>query len=178
MLSNSLNRFRMGAVLALTFVAFIALVGCSEMPTSAEAPEGPTLLKRNLVAYRGLDEGVYTEQIVSAGEGGVVTLLDVELHFPPKALDNDTLISISIPDPAVFFNDFGTNGLQFNVPVMVVMSYRDADLSGIDENTIKIAWHNDYNDTWDIIDCTINPFDKTVVGFVSHFSAYALITDE
>lgn len=166
------------ALTALVLMALFSTIGCSKMPTANDDPATTTLLKRNLSALKVTDAVAHIDTVLNAAEGGVVTLLDVELDFPPKALPNDTLISIDIPDLAVFANDFGTNGLIFNVPVRVTMSYRDADLSGLDETTIKMAWYNPHSGNWDIIDCHINPLDMTVTAFVSHFSAYALITDE
>ena len=77
----------------------------------------------------------------------------------------------------MFANDFGTEGLQFNVPVRVTMSYRDADLSGVNESNIAMAWYNDRAERWDVIDCKLDIVNKTVTASVNHFSAYALISD-
>jgi len=168
----------MAVLLALTAFAFIGLVGCSEMPTKPDEPNNTVLLKRNVAAYKVLGDADYFETVVSAEEGGVVSLHDVTINFPPRALSSDTLISIDIPDLSVFANNFGTDGLVFNVPVRVVMSYRDADLSGVNETSIKMAWYNDATEGWDIIDCFLDLDNKTVTADVMHFSAYALITDQ
>lgn len=168
----------MTTLFAVSLFALIGLVGCSEAPTGIDSQETTTLLKRSFAATKVLGEEAYTETIISAGEGGIVALHDVELYFPPNALDNDTLISINVPDLSVFANDFGTDGLFFNVPVRVTMGYRDADLSGIDETTIKMAWFNDRTGNWDIISCILDQVNKQVIAEVYHFSAYALITDE
>ncbi|MCP4706877.1 MAG: hypothetical protein GY865_19940 [candidate division Zixibacteria bacterium] len=162
----------------LCLFAFVGLVGCSKAPVSPDTQSSTTLLKRTFAASKVLGDEAYTETIVSAADGGVVAFHDVELYFPPNALSSDTLISISIPDLTVFANNFGTDGLFFNVPVRVAMNYRDADLSGIDETTIKMAWLNKSTGEWDIIDCVLDQANKLVIAEVYHFSAYALITDE
>ncbi|RKX31914.1 MAG: hypothetical protein DRP46_02285 [Candidatus Zixiibacteriota bacterium] len=176
----SKRRSFMAIITALTVFCLVGIVGCSQIPTAndeAEQSDNQVLLKRSPSAAKILGDSAYVEVIVSADQGGVVSLFDVELSFPPKALNNDTLISISIPDMFVFANNFGTDGLVFNVPVHAKMSYRDADLSGVDEDRIKMAWYNDASDHWDIIDCELDTVDKTVTAYITHFSAYGLISD-
>ncbi len=167
----------MTALFSIVIFIFVGLVGCSQCPTGIDEQESAALLKRSLSAQKVLGDAVYTEAVISASEGGTLILNDVELYFPPKALANDTLISIDIPDMSVFANNFGTNGLVFNVPVRVTMSYRDADLTGITETNIKMAWFNDRTGTWDIIDCKLDSVNKRVIANVYHFSAYGLISD-
>ncbi len=168
----------MVALVALVSLALVGLVGCSQNPAAPSDSADRAILKRVVPVGKLLEGENYTEVRVSAAEGGTVQLWDVELYFPPEALSSDTLISIEIPDISQFANHFGTDGLVFNVPVRVTMSYRDADLSNVDETHISLAWFNDHTEEWDVIACRLDPFNKTVTGFVEHFSAYALITDE
>ena len=163
---------------AAAVLALVSLVGCSKVPTAIEEQGTTTLLKRSVSAQKILGDAAYTEAKVSAAAGGVVALPDVELYFPPKALSSDTLIFIDVPDLSVFANNFGTDGLVFNVPVKVTMNYRDADLTDVVESTIKMAWYNERTGNWDIIDCILDQENKLVIAEVMHFSAYALITDE
>jgi hypothetical protein len=171
------KRFLTGAIFAAMVLLMVLAVGCSQMPTQSTEPSQPTLLKRNVAAYKVLGESAYTDTVLSARDGGVVSLVDVQLEFPANALANDTLISISIPDISVFKNDFGTAGLVFNEPVKVVMSYRDADLSGVVESHITLAWYNEATGQWDKMICEVDTINKTVSGYLEHFSAYALISD-
>ena len=168
----------MAVISVMAILVFSGLIGCSKSPLNSEEPQDVRLLKRSFSAYKTLGDSAYIERIVSADLGGRLLLYDVQLYFPPRALSSDTLIFVNIPDLSVFANHFGTDGLAFNVPVQVVMSYRDADLSGVDESSIKMAWFNEEIGKWDIIDCSLNQDDKTVTAYVEHFSAYALITDE
>ena len=158
----------------------LGLVGCSQFPTKVDVEENQSdarlLTRRNISALPGSDP-LYTETIMPAAEGGTITLIDVELYFPPNALDSDTLVYINIPNIMVFENHFGTDGLVFNQPVRVTMSYRDANLSGINESSISMAWFDERTDSWDQLDCALDTVNKTVTAYVSHFSAYALISD-
>ncbi|SYZ72317.1 exported hypothetical protein [Candidatus Zixiibacteriota bacterium] len=171
------KRFLPGAVVLSVVIALLAFAGCSQVPTQSAPSPAPHLLKRSVSAMKILGDAAHVDTVLSAAEGGAVSLVDVELFFPPDALSSDTLISIDIPDITVFENHFGTAGLQFNVPVKVVMSYRDADLSGINEPTITLAWYNDVTGEWWKIPCTLDVVNKTVTGYLNHFSAYALISD-
>jgi len=175
-------RFKFNSKL-LAFVAVMALAvslitGCSQAPLESPASE-PKLLQRGMAASGAQLSGsnMYVEQIVSCSTGATLSLFDVTLIVPPLAVNNDTLYSISIPDPALFYNDFGTNGLHFNVPVTVIMSYRDVDLTNISENTIRLAWFDEYYQSWQSMPCTVDIINKTVTGQLSHFSSYGLISD-
>ena len=166
---------------AIIILSMVMLVGCSENPMGVAPDQSePQLLQRSTLAIEAIQRStvpLYTERVVSSAEGGVLNLFDVVLEVPPGAVPNDTLFSIAIPDLAVFYNEFGTNGLVFDVPVKVTMSYRDADLSGIDESTIRIGWFNESTGMFQDVVCTIDHVNKTVTGEVEHFSAYALISD-
>ena len=166
------------AFLAVMSLVFIGLTGCSKAPTGVVDDNAPQLLQRNVVAAKLFDDSYYVEQVVKAAEGAVINLLDVEMVIPPGAIDNDTLFSIEIPNPSIYADHFGTDGLVFDEPVRITMSYRDAILDGVNEISIKMAWFDERSGEWDVIECELNQEEMLVTAFVSHFSAYALITDE
>jgi hypothetical protein len=144
------------------------------------APAEPKLLTRTASLGAGASlspVNLYTEAVIPASQGGALSLLDVTLTIPAGAVKNDTLFSIRIPDDAIFFNEFGTDGLVFDVPVTVAMSYRDADLSGITESHIKLAWLDKRTNSWQSMACVVDTVSKTVTGNLYHFSAYGLISD-
>jgi hypothetical protein len=167
---------------ALLMALGLILSGCSTSPTGTEnVPDDPqpTLMKRASVAtgaeFTPVD--LYAEKVISSAKGGTLSLLDVVLEVPAGAVPNDTLFSIFIPDDEVFFNEFGTDGLVFMRPVTVTMSYRDADLTGIDESTIRIGWLNERTGQWHDMECEVDFVNKVVTGQLEHFSAYGLISD-
>jgi hypothetical protein len=177
--------FKPGGVNTMAIALLVAMlfvfVGCSENPLGADRAAEPHLLVRSadFMSTANLSSSAfYAEKVISAKEGGVLQLLDVTIEVPPGAVPNDTLFSIEIPDIMVFFNEFGTSGLVFRKPVKVTMSYRTADLSGVKESSIRIGWYNPGTDTFQNVDCEIDLANKTVTGYLDHFSAYALISDE
>jgi len=109
--------------------------------------------------------------------GGVVSLLDVTLKIPPLALDSNTLISIDIPDINLYVYDFGPDGLQFNKPATMIISYKYADMNGVDESKIRLAWWDEGAGKWSDMPCVVDPVENTVTGPVYHFSSYGLISD-
>jgi hypothetical protein len=167
----------------LTMVAALLLTGCSTespvAPTSQPETTQPQVLSRGAFASSAQTTPIpyYTEAVISAATGGRLQLFDVILDIPAGALDNDTTYSISIPDINVFYNEFGTDGLVFKKPVTVTMSYRDADLSGIDESTIRIGWWDEDHGKWVDMSCQLDKVNRIVTGQLNHFSAYALVSD-
>ncbi len=168
-------------VATIALAAIALFVGCSQAPTASNTETTqPQLLQRSTASLNGAvmsSADLSVAETISAEEGGTLVLCDVVLEIPPHAVDNDTLFSIAIPDPAVFYNDFGTDGLVFNVPVRVTMSYRDADLSGVDESTIRIGWYDESTGQFEDMVCEVDYVNKTVTGELHHFSAYGLISD-
>lgn len=170
------------------FVMVIALAaGCSRSPVDSSIE--PTVLSKTLSSLDGPQlarggkgggsgsGGNYVEAIISGKSGGELELGDVALSIPRGAMGNDTLYSISIPDLSKLYFDFGTDGLVFMKPVKVTMSYSDADLSAIDESTIRLGWYDKSNGTWVDMECTVDFRKKTVTGYLDHFSAYGVISD-
>lgn len=179
-MSSSLNRRTLTLVAAAMVAMLVLVVGCSDNPVApVNSSNGPRLLTRAASTSSASLSPVnlYAEQRISSATGGTLTLLDVILTVPAGAVPNDTLFSINIPDDEVFFNEFGTDGLVFDVPVTVVMSYRNADLSGIHESAIRIAWLDERTNTWKDMPCVVDTVSKTVTGTLHHFSAYGLISD-
>jgi hypothetical protein len=168
-------------IAAITLFALAFFAGCSRSPLTVDnEPVEPKLLTRapapdGSPMYTPV--AMYTEAVISSATGGELSLLDVNLSVPAGAVPNDTMFSISIPDPNVFYNDFGTDGLVFDHPVQVTMSYRDADLTNIDVSTIRIVWVDEVSGRLLEVNCTIDYQNQTVTGLLNHFSAYGLISD-
>lgn len=109
--------------------------------------------------------------------GGVVSLLDVSLQIPPLALDSNTRISIEIPDLDYYVYDFGPDGLQFNKPATMTISYKNANMNGVNESNIRLAWWDKDAGNWVDMPCVVDQTNNIVTGPVYHFSAYGLVSD-
>jgi len=168
------------AMTTIVLVGVLLFAGCSQTPVDPTVNSEPQLLTRAVRAAGSASlapVNLYAEKVISTTQGGTLSLLDVTMTIPPGAVPNDTLFSIFIPDDTVFFNEFGTDGLVFNKPVVVTMSYRQADLSGVKESTIRLAWYNKSTGTFEDVPCDVDLVAKTVTATLSHFSAYGLISD-
>lgn len=172
------SKTNLTVLLVVLAVGASLMVGCSGNPVG-EITNEPTVLQRSLPAggpqYGSMN--TYAEAVISSANGGELFLVDVNLSIPAGAVPNDTLYSINIPDLSVFYNEFGTDGLVFDKPVTVTMSYRDADMTGVTESTIRLAWYNEKSGRWLKIICEVDTQNKTVTGQLNHFSAYGLISD-
>lgn len=170
---------RMIAAGLMAFCALVLVVGCGQTPLDSPATSEPQVLTRTSTAgsLSAAPVNLYAEQVISAAQGGRLELLDVILEVPAGAVSQDTLFSIFIPDDEKFFNEFGTDGLVFSEPVKVTMSYRGADLSNVDESTIRIGYFNERLGIWEDLVCDVDRESQTVTAYVWHFSAYGLISD-
>lgn len=169
------------AGIAMALVLLFVAVGCSDNPLINKPKGEPRLLTRAIDLNSGISQSTadfHVEKLISAQYGGVVSLLDVQISVPPAALEKDVVFDIAIPDITVFFNEFGPSGVAFKKPVTVVMSYRNADLNGVDESTIRIGYYNPEADSFEDVICEVDHLNKVVRGQLNHFSAYALISDE
>lgn len=167
-------------LMIVALASLLAIAGCSRSPLGdTNLTAEPQLLQRSATSSPVLmtPANLYCEQVISADQGGRLELMDVVLDIPPHAVPNDTLFSIFIPDINTFYNEFGTDGLVFDVPVKVTMSYRDADLSLVDESSIRIGFYDPATGQFDDVVCDVNFANKTVTGYLTHFSAYGLISD-
>ena len=70
--------------------------------------------------------------------------------------------------------EFSPHGTTFNNPVEIRLSYKDADLTGINEEDIKIWYFNEEENVWELIASDVNTEKQRVEGYVNHFSRYAI----
>jgi hypothetical protein len=174
------NRMKSTAAPLVVLLVMGLLWGCSESPLApGSSSDGPRLLVRSPDAVSHYLEAspLYAEGWILSEDGGQLSLPDVVLDVPANAVSKDTLFSILIPDAGVFFCEFGTSGLVFATPVRVTMSYSEADLNGVDESTIRIAYLNESSGNWEDLQCDVDPVNKIVVAYMDHFSRYGLISD-
>ena len=69
---------------------------------------------------------------------------------------------------------FSPHGTTFNNPVEIRLSYKDADLSGINEEDIQIWYFNEEENVWELIASDVHTDHKYVKGYINHFSRYAI----
>ena len=70
--------------------------------------------------------------------------------------------------------EFSPHGLTFNVPVRMELSYKDADLTGVNEDDLKIFYYHEETGEWEIIGDEVDKTNKLVIGYTTHFSRYGV----
>lgn len=101
------------------------------------------------------------------------------LYFPPYAMNQTTTISMDWESTGFLEGgaQFSPDGTQFNTPVTVWISYKDADLGDINELDLKLWYFNEATSMWELIGDTVDTANKMVGGLLNHFSRYALGVD-
>ncbi len=129
-------------------------------------------------AHRDRDKGEdgweRVREFVRSRRGGKVRLDGNSVKIPKGALKEDTFISIAVNDDLLIC-DFGPDGTVFNKPVKITISYEDADLEGVDEDSISVYWWNPERSCWERIESKVDKNQKKVSAEIWHFSRYALI---
>jgi hypothetical protein len=108
--------------------------------------------------------------LVSAESGGKVSNGWVTLDFPAGALEKDTEISISMPNPGVLVVDLEPHGIQFNKPVAMTFDLKGTDAEGLGYDAC-LLWFNDEMGWWEKLD-TESVQDSQCKTELEHFSKY------
>ena len=185
--SNYLTAIILGITLLFVFV------GCST--DSALAPEmtnsglvvqsdtGPVTLLR-MSTTKALSKGeaadFYAQTFVTAAAGGELVVGNAVLGyskiiFQPNDLSQDLNISVTWGGSEYCDGIFGPHGTSFNNPVQVELSYKHADLTGVDEDDLKIYYYNESTSVWEFIGGSVDKDRKVIIGTLEHFSRYAII---
>jgi len=137
--------------------------------------------------------------LIDAENGGTITVSgsespfskNFEIHIPPGALDQDTVIAIgdvvaNIPKPPVnkqFITlpiNLEPHGLTFSVPVTVKIPYTTEDLIEAEILTpddISLYYFDTQQNSWiEIPIKEINSNDMYIVAEITHFSKYGLFS--
>ena len=121
---------------------------------------------------------------IKAKDGGTLEVGDrhygkSKITFKKNDLPEDLTISFEWVSGGTFegkLNDaeFGPHGLVFNSPVEVQLSYKKADLQGFNEKDLKLFYYNEETELWELIGGEVDEKKKIVIGFLDHFSRYAI----
>jgi hypothetical protein len=109
--------------------------------------------------------------VVSADNGGVVANRFVSLEFPPGALNEDTEITIEMPDPSKMIFEFGPHGIQFNKPVVMTVDLTRTNAVGMADETITL-WFNEEMGWWEPVEKIESGGPNEPRSALEHFSKY------
>ncbi|GAB4333076.1 MAG: hypothetical protein Kow0037_11200 [Calditrichia bacterium] len=170
------------AILSLLFIALFQ-VGCEKQTTMEPVtPEKITLTNSQMKflhpQQQSFKRPFYTAQWITKADGGLLRSGDEYsgisgIKFYPNALPQDTLIEFSW-DSQGFLTDLAPHGIWFNNTVILRLSYKEADLTNINEDNLRIWYFNEETNLWELVGGTVNKDKKYVQTEIQHFSRYAI----
>jgi len=116
-------------------------------------------------------------------EGGKIKVGDEahgksKLVIPKNAIDKGDKVLLTFWWKSTGFleggSDFSPHGTLFNEPVQLELSYKDADLTGVNEDDLEIRYYNEGTGQWEFIGNEVDKNKKVVRGYTDHFSRYAI----
>ena len=176
MLRSNLRLIRNLGLFILPLILLIQS-GCDQqLPAEPTRSGNVTILKS--FSSPALHKGFKNEVLIDDDGGsiwvGEITTGYSGLVFPEKALDDDTWIAIVWMSESLLQMDCYPSGERFDEPVYIQLSYKDADITGIDEDDLAIYWYDPVTEGWEFIGDNVNTSDKYVSGYINHFSRYAI----
>jgi len=153
------------------------LLGCDQ-PGPA-APDGPARnldaswsdSSTGLVPCRPLAYDSVTQTV--GFFGAVLRVSRHTLIIPPLALTHPVQITVVVPSDTVNVIRFEPEGLVFNYPVMLTMSYANCNASSFTDLR-KIAYTTDSLQILEYEPSADDVFGKKVTARLAHFSLYAV----
>jgi hypothetical protein len=159
-------------LMAISFLSVLAALGCgtyspvapSNTPTmpGVENPAFATLLP----ASKGSDAAMKSDvasAMISAKDGGVVSNGYYSVYFAPGALQEDTEISIEMPEFPKAIVRLSPHGIQFDAPVILSLALELSD-------QWNVLWLNEGSGLWESIGGYVE--DGAVKAELKHFSEY------
>lgn len=170
------------AVAALLF----GLVGCeSKAPMSPAADAKITKKAGELKILRSnqprLFKAFRNQKRITVADGGKIVVGNFlhgksKLIFQPGDVSRDVDVTFSWESTGFLEGgaEFSPHGIRFNHPVRIVLSYKDVDLTGVNEDSLRIWYYNENTGMWEMIGDEVNKYKKKVKGWIEHFSRYAI----
>ena len=171
----------------MTFVAGISLVfTLSSCENSAPVQPNSTKVRK-----RTTDELTFLKsqnpflgkvfevsQLITAANGGSIEVGNEmtgysRITFNPGDLNADLNVGFWW-DSNRFEVEFSPHGSIFNNPVLIRLSYKDADLTGIEEDSLRIWYYHEEEGIWEQAGYELNKQLKYVEGTTTHFSRFAV----
>ena len=140
-------------VSSLIFGLMTFFVSCSDITDPQTVQHQPRILNMMSTGGPVLSGTYYTEQWVD-GSGGTVEVGDAtvgisKLVFPAGALSDSTFITFDYPATGDLVITFEPP-VTFNLPIGAELSYKNADLTGVNEDDLRIWWWNENTSQWEL----------------------------
>jgi hypothetical protein len=119
--------------------------------------------------YRGRSKLLW----IRPNYGGLITFAGHSIRVPKYATRQDAEFSINISANDYITVDFGPDGYFYQY-VTVTISYKDADLTGIDPSRLTLAWYDETLGQWIDLGGVVDTANKTVTAKTNHFTQYTI----
>lgn len=178
-------RIRKLALLAL--LPLVVSCGRDEGPSPAAPPLLPPTEVANGLLDGGLLEGLlspvtgllecrttsaYSGTAVIDASGGTLNIGPHQLIVPPNALSAPTRISATAPSGRYVEVHFQPEGLRFQRPVAVALSYKHCGL--VRGALLKVVYVSDQRAILEVLPSLADLLNRRVYGKTDHFSGYML----
>ncbi|MFA5076239.1 MAG: carboxypeptidase regulatory-like domain-containing protein [Patescibacteria group bacterium] len=136
---------------------------------------------------------------LTVGQGGTTTATTstgstLVINVPAGAMTSATTLSVTpqtnaeaaAPAPAatsglfmvgnlVFEIDNSSGQKTFTTPLTLTFNYTDAQISGLDENSLKVYWYDPVTSQWQQLTTTINTATNTLTATISHLTVFGIL---
>ncbi|GEM_PF-4745754 len=119
--------------------------------------------------YRGRSKSLW----IRPNYGGLIAFAGHSIRVPKYATKQDAEFSINISRDDYITVDFGPDGYFYQY-VTVTISYKDADLTGIDPKRLTLAWYDETLGQWIDLGGVVDVVKKTVTARTNHFTQYTI----
>ncbi|HFE65277.1 MAG TPA: hypothetical protein ENK14_12810 [Caldithrix sp.] len=170
-------------ILTALFVALLIPFGCEKQSPFQPVYRNKVIRETSQIHFLkskhpGFAKTFRKDRWITVANGGTITVGDdssgySDISFLSGDLDRDTLITFGW-DSEGYISELSPHGIEFNNPVALRLSYKDADLSGVVEDSLRIWYYHEGSDVWELIGGTVNKTEKRVEGYINHFSRYAI----
>ena len=186
----------LAASLTLVVALMLSAVGCSDTattPRNSYTQDEVTLLYRgapNAKPAEGEEATIEDSTEVSELTGAMLDVGDdaigiSSLDVPPDAIEPEEdgsivkLTKMKVNRIGEVSAILGPAGKRFKRPIIFTLSYKGADLGGIDESNLVIMYLNEDIGVWEVVDgSVVDTQKKRVSAPLTHFSRYGIGGDE
>ena len=176
------------AGLALAAFALMSLFACSDHVVQNQDSSSPVLiLHRPALGTLTVDDVLEDSTEATNEGGGQIDVGDEAignsaLSVPADAVDDIVkikMLKMKVNKIGQVTAELRPDGTHFKRPVMLVLSYKGADLGGIDETSLAIFCLNEVTGVWELVPGSVpDPEGDKVSAPLWHFSYYAIGSDE
>jgi hypothetical protein len=171
-------------LVAITFM--LAFSACEQQVpvsslSSGEIPSSVHILESSIPQSLAK---IFEGKALIDDDGGSIVLGDSEngysyLIFPEDAINEDeypdgVVVYFNWQSEGFFIADCYPEGIQFDNPVTIHLSYGGAKLLGVAENNLDLYYYNPLINQYESIGGVVNTTEKYVEGTITHFSRYAI----